>query len=197
VYINGGFNNPSELAWKEVKSCLNLETRNSSRGVILVSLGIGHASSTAEAAKYKWLLLIGSIRKYVKLAERLLTDTETVHNDLRTELKDNYFRFNVKEIGHISLDDWRVEYRNGKKRVVTLDKIRAAVRAHVANARDEIRKCAARLLSYRRDFADAQEDEKNRLWVVPFGRNRDFVGREPIMEQLLRIIPPSADKDDC
>lgn len=194
MYIDGGFNNPSDLAWDEVKSQLNIETRNSSRGVILVSFGTGHATSTAEAAKYKWLLPFGNMLKY---GESLLTDTETVHHHLQNELKDNYFRFDVKEIGHISLDDWRVEYRNGEKRVVTLDEIRTAVRAHVAKTRDEIRKCAASLLSYRRDFTDAQEDEKKGLWVVPFGRNRHFVGREPIIEQLLQTIPPGADKDDC
>ncbi|KAK4031660.1 kinesin light chain [Parachaetomium inaequale] len=35
------------------------------------------------------------------------------------------------------------------------------------------------------------------LWVVPFGRNKDFVGRESTLAQLLKTIPPSADKDDC
>ncbi|RYP81620.1 hypothetical protein DL770_005828 [Monosporascus sp. CRB-9-2] len=34
-------------------------------------------------------------------------------------------------------------------------------------------------------------------FIVPFGRNEDFVGREPILQQLLERIPPSANKDDC
>ncbi|KAL7934422.1 P-loop containing nucleoside triphosphate hydrolase protein [Trichoderma chlorosporum] len=34
-------------------------------------------------------------------------------------------------------------------------------------------------------------------WTVPFGRNKDFVGREPILDQLLEMIPPNADEDDC
>ncbi|KIM98571.1 hypothetical protein OIDMADRAFT_167357 [Oidiodendron maius Zn] len=34
-------------------------------------------------------------------------------------------------------------------------------------------------------------------WIVPFARNRDFVGREEILERLLKIILPSADKDVC
>ncbi|KAL6826539.1 P-loop containing nucleoside triphosphate hydrolase protein [Trichoderma camerunense] len=34
-------------------------------------------------------------------------------------------------------------------------------------------------------------------WTVPFGRNKDFVGRESILKQLLDMIPPNADKDDC
>lgn len=38
---------------------------------------------------------------------------------------------------------------------------------------------------------------RNRHFMVPFGRNDDFIGRNAILEQLLRTIPPSADKDDC
>ncbi|RYP06025.1 hypothetical protein DL765_009639 [Monosporascus sp. GIB2] len=34
-------------------------------------------------------------------------------------------------------------------------------------------------------------------WVVPFGRNESFVGRESILQQLLKRIPPGANKDDC
>jgi hypothetical protein len=36
-----------------------------------------------------------------------------------------------------------------------------------------------------------------RPWVVPLGRNKDFVGRESLLAQLLEKIPPSADEDDC
>ncbi|RYP16975.1 hypothetical protein DL765_004817 [Monosporascus sp. GIB2] len=36
-----------------------------------------------------------------------------------------------------------------------------------------------------------------RHFIVPFGRNEDFVGRDSILEQLLERIPPSANKDDC
>jgi tetratricopeptide (TPR) repeat protein len=34
-------------------------------------------------------------------------------------------------------------------------------------------------------------------FYVPFGRNKDFVGREPILVRLLAIIPPTAEVDDC
>jgi len=34
-------------------------------------------------------------------------------------------------------------------------------------------------------------------WIVPFGRNKDFVGRESILAQLLERIPPGVDEDDC
>jgi hypothetical protein len=38
---------------------------------------------------------------------------------------------------------------------------------------------------------------QKRPWVVPLGRNKDFVGRESLLAQLLEKIPPSVDEDDC
>ncbi|KAI0198834.1 kinesin light chain 1 [Astrocystis sublimbata] len=35
------------------------------------------------------------------------------------------------------------------------------------------------------------------LWTVPFGRNKNFVGREPILSRLLDVVSPDADVDDC
>ncbi|RYP18335.1 hypothetical protein DL767_009855 [Monosporascus sp. MG133] len=37
----------------------------------------------------------------------------------------------------------------------------------------------------------------NRHFLVPFGRNENFVGRDSILEQLLERVPPSANRDDC
>ncbi|KID85820.1 sesB-related regulatory protein [Metarhizium guizhouense ARSEF 977] len=34
-------------------------------------------------------------------------------------------------------------------------------------------------------------------WLVPFGRNRDFVGRQDMLESLLKVLPPRADEDNC
>ncbi|PYI09493.1 TPR-like protein [Aspergillus sclerotiicarbonarius CBS 121057] len=34
-------------------------------------------------------------------------------------------------------------------------------------------------------------------WMVPFGRNRDFTGRESILEQVHRQISPFSDEDSC
>ncbi|KAI1287177.1 kinesin light chain [Xylaria venustula] len=38
---------------------------------------------------------------------------------------------------------------------------------------------------------------QDRHFMVPFGRNGDFVGRGTILKQLLERIPPSANQDDC
>ncbi|KAJ4299611.1 hypothetical protein N0V90_004857 [Kalmusia sp. IMI 367209] len=34
-------------------------------------------------------------------------------------------------------------------------------------------------------------------WLVPFGRNKDFIGREEILNQLLSLIPPAEERDNC
>jgi tetratricopeptide (TPR) repeat protein len=34
-------------------------------------------------------------------------------------------------------------------------------------------------------------------WTVPFGRSKEFIGRESALDQLLELIVPDADKDDC
>ncbi|RYP03605.1 hypothetical protein DL764_005035 [Monosporascus ibericus] len=39
--------------------------------------------------------------------------------------------------------------------------------------------------------------ERKPHFIVPFGRNEDFIGREPTLQQLFERIPPSANKDDC
>jgi hypothetical protein len=36
-----------------------------------------------------------------------------------------------------------------------------------------------------------------RHWIVPFGRNKEFVGRETILADLLARISPSRDEHDC
>lgn len=49
------------------------------------------------------------------------------------------------------------------------------------------------------DFFQAQRrpDEPRGHFVVPFARNPNFVGREPILAELLGRIPPDMDKNDC
>ncbi|KAI1506280.1 hypothetical protein F5X99DRAFT_129304 [Biscogniauxia marginata] len=42
-----------------------------------------------------------------------------------------------------------------------------------------------------------KNNTKKPHFMVPFGRNSNFVGRAPILQQLLEQIPPSANKDDC
>lgn len=39
--------------------------------------------------------------------------------------------------------------------------------------------------------------QKKGHWMVPFGRNRSFVGRDAILDRLLEIVTPDAVPDDC
>ncbi|KAI1108408.1 hypothetical protein F5Y14DRAFT_84773 [Nemania sp. NC0429] len=68
------------------------------------------------------------------------------------------------------------------------------IKAQISNGLDQLITDAAGGLRYldRRNQGDTTPH-----FMVPFGRNRDFVGRGPILEQLLERIPPSADQDDC
>ncbi|TQV94411.1 hypothetical protein V2A60_002556 [Cordyceps javanica] len=45
--------------------------------------------------------------------------------------------------------------------------------------------------------SDLYHKRRQRHFMVPFGRNREFVGRDSIVKQLLTIIPPSANRGDC
>ncbi|KAF4331830.1 kinesin light chain [Fusarium beomiforme] len=44
---------------------------------------------------------------------------------------------------------------------------------------------------------NTKQSSQERHYIVPFGRNKEFVKRESILLQLLEMIPPSADPDDC
>lgn len=33
--------------------------------------------------------------------------------------------------------------------------------------------------------------------MVPFGRNKEFVGREHALKRLLQLVPPSHERDNC
>jgi len=64
------------------------------------------------------------------------------------------------------------------------------------SAADESATSSIRLPSSSHD-AGKQAETPRGHWVVPFGRNKDFVGREHTLDQLLEKIPPGAAPDDC
>uniref|UniRef100_A0ACC2JMA8 Uncharacterized protein n=1 Tax=Lasiodiplodia mahajangana TaxID=1108764 RepID=A0ACC2JMA8_9PEZI len=59
---------------------------------------------------------------------------------------------------------------------------------------DELRSMCA---NWMRVIELRKELTQGRHFMVPFGRNDNFVGRNAILEQLLERVPPSANKDDC
>ncbi|OLN95527.1 Kinesin light chain 4 [Colletotrichum chlorophyti] len=48
-----------------------------------------------------------------------------------------------------------------------------------------------------RDLEDPGDSQQKPQFLVPFGRNENFVGRDAILTQLLKRIPPSTNKDAC
>lgn len=52
-------------------------------------------------------------------------------------------------------------------------------------------------VSQNASFDDNGSQSSGACWSVPFGRNKDFVGRELVLDRLLEVIPPDADKNDC
>ncbi|KAH8654872.1 hypothetical protein BGZ61DRAFT_405158, partial [Ilyonectria robusta] len=42
-----------------------------------------------------------------------------------------------------------------------------------------------------------QKSSHTRHFIVPFGRNHDFVGRESILHDIVSRVPPDLDNDDC
>ncbi|OAA63371.1 Heterokaryon incompatibility [Niveomyces insectorum RCEF 264] len=69
-------------------------------------------------------------------------------------------------------------------------------RDHAAGRlREQIDKRSSRPVA--KAAAAAAGPDTSPCWMVPFGRNKDFVGRETILAQLLKLIPPDADTDGC
>lgn len=90
-----------------------------------------------------------------------------------------YVRFNVdRGLEDIILSDWE-----------KASTISAHTHNYLADNEWPIKKFICNLLG--RAF------QEPRHFVVPFGRNKNFLGRESIMEQLLATIPPNMDRDDC
>ncbi|KAI1322404.1 hypothetical protein F5Y16DRAFT_416014 [Xylariaceae sp. FL0255] len=61
----------------------------------------------------------------------------------------------------------------------------------------EIDKSLRRMISNRSARLRAQDNVKAGHFMVPFGRNKNFIGRNALLQQLLEKIPPSVDRDDC
>ncbi|KAL1978249.1 hypothetical protein VTN31DRAFT_1108 [Thermomyces dupontii] len=103
---------------------------------------------------------------------------------------NQYFRFNVDQgLRDITLSDWKKTSR-----------ISAHTRNYLAENGWAIRGFIDNLS--RRVSTDVNEHKppttSGRItFAVPFRRNKNFVGRQSIIEQLLSIVPPGVDADDC
>lgn len=46
-------------------------------------------------------------------------------------------------------------------------------------------------------IVERSSEVQHHYFMVPFGRNENFIGRESILDEVLSKIPPEANKDDC
>ena len=80
--------------------------------------------------------------------------------------------------------------------------VKDAIRQFVDNAssvlsRRKDYKFAGLLWSDNSPLVKQSQASQKHHWVVPFGRNEGFVGRESILQQLLERIPPGVNEDNC
>ncbi len=143
AYLDGGFgtNNPSHEAF------LELSNLHPSNPICLVSIGSGKRRAVARFSSRP----LGRLYSYVKVAVRLATDTESVHQNLRgvaarTE-SFSYFRFDVPGLEDVLLDEWTVKRRKqwpSSEKMHTIDFIERQTNRYLAQ--DEtgtlIRTCA-------------------------------------------------------
>ena len=97
-----------------------------------------------------------------------------------------YFRFNVAQgLNDITLSDWE-----------KASTVSAHTRNYLAENERAVRRFVDCLFSSVSDSDTRRSPATGRIhFAVTFGRNKGFVGREAILEQLLASIPPNVDAD--
>ncbi|KAH7215414.1 hypothetical protein DER44DRAFT_820271 [Fusarium oxysporum] len=75
-----------------------------------------------------------------------------------------------------------------------MNKFRGPTDANFEHVRRAIRRFADKASSV---VNGRQKGLKTCHFMVPFGRNKGFVGRTSILDELLKKIPPGVDEDDC
>ncbi|TGJ79040.1 hypothetical protein E0Z10_g9733 [Xylaria hypoxylon] len=137
-------------------------------GVCLVSIGSGIMPNHKSSKESKDTLR--SIRQLVRTLLDSATQTEETHKSVHELCSDNeipYFRFNPPLHKEIGIDDQ-----------IGQDTFAKFIAPYLEQARNELHM-------------------DKRAWVVPFDRNKHFVGRKDILDQLHYLIPPKADQEDC
>ncbi|KAL1995554.1 hypothetical protein VTN49DRAFT_1741 [Thermomyces lanuginosus] len=171
-----GYNNPCEILIQEGRK--QFPDRQSMR-ILSIGAGLGDVITIEDSPAS----VIKSLRDMATSSRRVARNL-----DVRFDGDSQYFRFNVDQgLKDITLSDWEKASR-----------ISAHTHNYLAENERAIRKFIHCL------FGNVSAGEHRRLeateathFAVPFGRNRCFVGRESIMEELLKIVPPNVDTDDC
>lgn len=153
LLTDGGFsddNNPTEKAREEIEE---LNGRGSTD--VIVSIGTARGPTREKTNN-----VLTMVQRNVKKLVAELTDPEAVHGRVEKAQRDSahpfeYHRFNHASELQVELDDWRP--RKGKKDKASGWETMAAIRNDVyayldeEGVRDDIKKCAAKLVKRRQD----------------------------------------------
>ncbi|RDW59053.1 hypothetical protein BP5796_11977 [Coleophoma crateriformis] len=189
-----GFNNPAEEVIEEAEAVFGPSTPLK----ILVSVGCGVKSTiryNTPSALDKFLPL-----NAIETVKNIAADCEKISQNLERYFKHHqnvYFRFNIPEIGDTGLSEVDDSI---------LDRITASTNAffNVGSAGHTMLAPVVELLcEAARDnevpghgitlgkiLAVAKPNSKRGHWVVPFSRNKNFVGRESYLNELLTEFQP-------
>ncbi|KAK1973898.1 acyl transferase/acyl hydrolase/lysophospholipase, partial [Colletotrichum cereale] len=189
-----GYNNPCEVLVDEARKQFPSHTRLQ---VLSIGTGLGDVVS------------IGKTRMdIVRALKSMATSSKKVAARMDHQYGDShqYFRFNVdKGLEDVTLSDWEKS---------------STISAHTRNYIDENWRAIAHFVGHftsrfvaqpgpvlaevgGRPVTQTSNEPLNRVahqkthFIVPFGRNENFVGRDAIITQLLERIPPGVYKDTC
>jgi hypothetical protein len=183
MHLDGGFgghNNPTKLAYDEIRSTSSLPP-------FIVSIGTGMDNKVNYHSRKS---LFRKIKTYLNPSDELSRDSELVHWEMKklsSAAKFSYFRFNVDSgIGDIKLDEWK---SSTSRRLGTLDHIRQATEKYLQQdvVQEELAKLAQALVQQRQQRLDSGEDHWARYMnELPRKRNeiqarqtRELCGHEP------------------
>ena len=186
TFVDGGFgtNNPTFEAFKElIYSDVDLPTEP-----LVISIGSGFSR---HRSKLKQSEFRPEFVSTVFSALNLATRTEEVHEDMlavATNRQFEYFRFNVDEgLEDIHLDSWKVRRTDGKESLETINHITSMTAKYLERQDVQEKLCRCAQLLVNRFRAQASVLPLRRppdFFYVPFSRDKDFVGREVILDRL-------------
>ncbi|KAL1992613.1 hypothetical protein VTN49DRAFT_4645 [Thermomyces lanuginosus] len=171
-----GYNNPCELLIEKAREWF---PEHRQMRILSIGTGLGDVITIRDTPS-----------SLIKALKEMATSSRIVARRLEDRFADDrqYFRFNVDQgLRDITASDWE-----------SASRISAHTRNYLAENERAIMKFVDSLSSNATTDGDEDKSVTDRIhFAVPFGRNRNFVGREQTIAQLLAAVPPSLDADDC
>ena len=186
TFVDGGFgaNNPTLEAFKE----LTYSDVDSPPEPLVISVGSGFTQHRSSLRKSK---LRPQFISRVYSAFDYTTETEFVHEDMLAfarHRKLEYFRFNVDEgLENILLDSWKVHKTDGRESFETISHIASMTTKYLErqDVQEKLFRCAQLVVNrYKLQASILPSGNPQAFFHVPFRRDKDFVGREVILNRL-------------